>query len=59
MRAAIEHALASGQRYLSLMLPPSVGGHLEEVRQVVGDLLAAAASVGFDTVRAQRHTTGT
>lgn len=51
MRVAIERALSNGDRIIWFMLPAAVGGHLELVRQIVDDSIAAMQAIGVSVAR--------
>ena len=49
----IEHHLLNGSSPLSLMLPESLGGKLEQVRDLVLEWITQAAQAGFDVRKAE------
>lgn len=53
LRLAIEEALSEGRRIASFLLPESVGGKLEVVRDVVDDIIVAAQQAGLKVSKAR------
>jgi hypothetical protein len=55
VKLEIERALIDGKRIVSFVLPESVGGHLERVRDIVDELLTDGQAAGFDVTKARAH----
>ncbi len=53
LRLAIEHALSESRQIVSFLLPASVGGKLDVVREVVDDLIVAAQQAGMSVSKAR------
>jgi hypothetical protein len=53
LRLAIERALSEGRQIVSFLLPASVGGKLDVVREVVDEMIVAAQQAGLSVSKAR------